>query len=391
MTNAVNWKWDNALNHTLFEIRKHLHQHPELSFKEYETQKYIQKILDEWHIPYKTITETGLYVDIEGAKDGKHIALRADIDALPITEKSNVDFPSQNKGVMHACGHDGHTTILLGAVYHLWQYREQLKGSVRCIFQPGEEADGAAEQLIQTGVLTHPNIENIIALHVWPKLPLGTIGTIKGPVTASCDDFVIKVHGKGGHAARPYEGIDALAVTHEIVQSLKFLETRMLDPVKPHLIHVGKIEGGQSNNAIADEAIIEGSIRTVDHDMRQEIETQFIRLVNDTAERFGSTVDITYINGHPPVINDDEITDQLEQSAKQIVGEDHIIDLGQPSMGADDFGYYSEQLPSTYFRLGISEAHETTYDLHHPQFKFNEQAIIYGAKIFTQYALDMLR
>lgn len=391
MTNAVNWKWDNALNHTLFKIRKHLHQHPELSFKEYETQKYIQKILDEWHIPYKTITETGLYVDIEGAKDGKHIALRADIDALPITEKSNVDFPSQNKGVMHACGHDGHTTILLGAVYHLWQYRDQLKGSVRCIFQPGEEADGAAEQLIQAGVLTHPNIENIIALHVWPKLPLGTIGTIKGPVTASCDDFVIKVHGKGGHGARPYEGIDALAVTHEIVQSLKFLETRMLDPVKPYLIHVGKIEGGQSNNAIADEAIIEGSIRTVDHDMRQEIETQFIRLVNDTAERFGSTVDITYINGHPPVINDGEITDQLEQSAKQIVGEDHIIDLGQPSMGADDFGYYSEQLPSTYFRLGISEAHETTYDLHHPQFKFNEQAIIYGAKIFTQYALDMLR
>lgn len=390
MTQPVKWSWDETLNDTLFEIRKHLHQHPELSFQEHETQKYIGKVLEEWDIPYETITDTGLYVDIEGAQEGQHIALRADIDALPITEKSDVDFPSQNEGVMHACGHDGHTTILLGAVYHLWQHRDQLKGSVRCIFQPGEEADGAAEQLIQAGVLTDPEIENIIALHVWPKLPLGTIGTIKGPVTASCDDFVLKVHGKGGHAARPYEGVDALAITHEIIQALKFLETRVLDPVKPHLIHVGKIEGGQSNNSIADEVLVEGSVRTVDHEMRQEIEEHFTRLVKQTAERFGGSVDIEYINGHPPVINDDTITDQLEQSASQIVGSEHIIDLGQPSMGADDFGYYSEQLPSTYFRLGISETDETTYDLHHPQFKFNEQAIIYGAKIFTQYALDTL-
>ncbi|MEC5423234.1 M20 family metallopeptidase [Virgibacillus sp. C22-A2] len=386
------WRWHEELNNELYGIRKHLHQYPELSFQEENTQKYICACLERWGIPYQKMSDTGIVVDIWGEKgDGKHIALRADIDALPIEERSDVSFPSKNKGVMHACGHDGHTTILLGAINHLWKYKSKLSGLVRCIFQPGEEAEGAAKKMIADGVLKNPNIESVIALHLWPKLPFGSIGLKTEAVTAACDDFVIEIAGEGGHAARPHQSIDAIAIGVEVVHALKFITTKWCDPVDPAIIHVGRFDGGKANNIVADKVVIEGTIRTISSDVRKKMKDKFIELVSGITKQFGGDVKVDFFNGHPAVINDVGITKQVKESAEEIVGVTSVYDLEKPSMGADDFGYFSELIPSTYFRLGIKEEGKEIYDLHHPKFYFNKEIIPIGSKVLTNYAVNCLK
>ncbi|RWR10081.1 amidohydrolase [Siminovitchia fortis] len=383
------WKWDNELNEELFEIRKHLHQYPELSFEEHQTSLYIQERLKKWGIPYKVVCDTGIVVDITGeAGDGPNISLRADIDALPITEQSGLEFASKNKGVMHACGHDGHTAILLGAVYHIWKFRALLKGMVRCIFQPGEEALGAAEKMIEAGVLSQPEINNMAALHLWPKIPLGSIGIKIGPVTAASDDFKIEVIGKSGHAARPHEGTDAISIASEIVDFLDYFTTEWKDPVDPLVIHVGKMHGGTAKNVIADQVILEGTIRSISKNTREKLEKKFPLFVKNIARDFGGEALVDYRRGLPAIVNDSSTTEKVNEAAKAVIGEEHVTELSNISMGSDDFGFFAEKVPSCYFRLGIREENEETYDLHHPKFRFNEQVIPIGAKILTQYVFD---
>ncbi|MFC7392858.1 M20 metallopeptidase family protein [Scopulibacillus cellulosilyticus] len=392
LTDKKVWTWHSGLDADLYKIRKHLHQNPELSFQEFETSQYICSWLDHWGIPYKKICETGVIVDIWGEMgEGPQIALRADVDALPINERTGLSFSSKKSNVMHACGHDGHTTILLGAVYHLWHYKSQLKGMVRCIFQPGEEAEGAAKKMIEEGVLDNPQIQEMIALHLWPKLPLGTIGIKTEGVTASCDDFSIEIRGKGGHAARPHQAVDAIAIGAEVIKSLQFLSAKNQDPVDPLVIHVGKINGGSANNAVADKVTIEGTIRTISTNARTDIKSKFLKLISGIIEQYGGEVNINYVDGHPAVINDLKVTDKVIKSAARIIGENHIIKLPSPSMGADDFGFYSEKIPSTYFRLGIAEENQEFYDLHHPKFQFDESVIPIGAQIFIEYAMNCLK
>lgn len=387
----VKWEWQTQIEEELYEIRRYLHENPELSFQEFGTQNYICSRLERWGIPYRKVTGTGVVVDIQGEEGtGKNIALRADIDALPIEEKSGVPFSSKNHGVMHACGHDGHTTILLGAVYHLWKYKSEFSGLVRCIFQPGEEADGAAEKMINDGVLDNPQIESVVALHLWPKLPLGSIGVKTDAVTASCDDFEIEVIGEGGHAARPHEATDAIAIAVDIIHSLKYLATKRTNPVEPVLIHVGTFHGGDAANVVADKATISGTIRCISPETRKKIKRDFHHLVTGIAEQYGGKVNIRFIDGHPPVINDEAVTGRLVNAAILHIGRENILTLTHPSMGADDFGFFSERVPTAYFRLGIQEEGKPIYDLHHPKFYFSEKVIPIGAKIVTQYALDSL-
>ncbi|WP_244943873.1 M20 metallopeptidase family protein [Siminovitchia fortis] len=382
----TSWEWDHTFDEELFEIRKHLHQYPELSFQEYETSKYIQSLLDNWGIPFKVMADTGVVVDIFGeGGDGPNIALRADIDALPIHEESGLAFSSKREGVMHACGHDGHTTILLGAVYHIWKYRHSLKGMVRCIFQPGEEADGAAKLLIDQGVLQNPEIEEVVALHLWPKLPLGSIGIKTGPVTAACDDFDITIKGKSGHAARPHEGIDAISIGAEIISSLQYFTAKWKDPADPLVIHVGKVEGGNARNVIADKVRLEGTIRSVWPETRLGIKEKFIPFVSEVAKRYGGEADIDYDDGIPPILNDTVAVERVREAAGTIIGAGNINELSSVSMGADDFGFFAEKVSSCYFRLGIREEHKEAYDLHHSKFHFNEKVIPIGAKILTEY------
>jgi amidohydrolase len=383
---------NNQLFEQLVDIRRHLHQYPELSFREFQTCAYIEGILKSWDIPFTRIGETGIMVDIIGEEGGgPHIGIRADIDALPIEEKTGLPFSSASPGVMHACGHDGHTAILLGAVYQLQQNKQLLSGRVRCIFQPGEEADGAARKLMDLGVLDNPRVDAMLALHLWPHLPHGTVGIKYGAITASCDDFVITIEGRGGHSARPHQAIDAIAIGAQILQALPSLVTKGTNPVEPVVVHVGKIHGGTAGNVVADQVVLEGTARAVTRETRAALKRQVVNLSIKMAESLGGTASVQYIDSHPAVINDEQITRALEESAIDLLGGEQVVRLKEPSMGADDFGSFAETVPSVYFRLGTAQSDQPIYDLHHPQFQFADSIIPIGVELFTYAILSRLQ
>jgi len=388
----LEWKWDDDINETLFEIRKHLHQYPELSFQEEETSEYICSWLNKWNISYRKICSTGVVVDICGEKgDGLHLAIRADIDALPIKEETGLSYSSSKIGIMHACGHDGHTTILLSVIYHLHKLKKNFSGRIRCIFQPGEEADGAAKKLIEANVLENPKVDAAIALHLWPKLPLGTIGVKKGTITAACDDLYIDVIGKGGHSARPHLAIDAISISANLIQSLQYLQSKWNNPVEPIILHIGKISGGEAGNIVANKVHMEGTVRVLSPNVRKKLKEKLISHISNLVSQYGATSEIKYVDGHPPVVNDEQLVEVLKHTVYKQLGEKSFYVLDTPSLGADDFGYFSEKVPSVYFRLGIKEEGNPCYDLHHPKFNFNEQVIPIGGKVLTQFALDFLK
>lgn len=376
----------------LILIRQHLHQYPELSFQEKNTCEYIISCLKNWGIPYQKKGETGIVVDIIGEKgEGQHIGLRADIDALPILEQTGLAYSSKNPGVMHACGHDGHTTILLGVVHQLFNLKGKISGRVRCIFQPGEEADGAARQMIEQGVLENPAVDCMVALHLWPQLPLGSVGVKYGPVTAACEEFVIVIKGKAGHSARPHQAIDAISISAQILHALSFLVTKGSNPVEPIVIHVGKIQGGTASNIVADRVVLEGTMRTVTQEARIKLKRQVSQLVERIVDVHDARAIITYTDGTPPVINDDRLTKCLEESTRDLLGSSNLFVLKEPSMGADDFGNFAEKVPSTYFRLGIRKEDQEIFDLHHPQFQFDDQVIPIGVKVLVSFVSRLLQ
>lgn len=379
------------LNNEIIAIRRHLHQHPELSFKEFETSSYICKVLNEWDIPYQTIGETGVYVDIVGSVEGPAIGLRADIDALPIFEEADVDYKSTNDHVMHACGHDGHTAILLGAVHELHSNKHLIEGTVRCIFQPGEEADGAALALIEQGILENPQIEAVIGLHLWPYIPFGSVGYKNGSITASCDDFKIVIKGKGGHSARPHEAIDAIAISAQLIQGFQMVTARSFNPVHPMVIHVGKISGGEASNVVADTVVLEGTVRSLQPDVRKKLQLEIEKVCKAAEVQWNAEVTVKFVLGAPPIENDALLTKEFEIVARKLLGNENVVELKDTSMGADDFGYFSEKVPSLYFRLGIKKENEVSYDLHHPKFHFDDAVLATGVKLYSNFAISLLQ
>ncbi len=380
----------STVSDEIIKIRRHLHQNPELSFEEFETSAYIQSVLNEWGIPFQTIGETGVYVDIVGTTDGPSLALRADIDALPILEEADVPFKSQNEHIMHACGHDGHTAILLGAVHELHNNRKLLKGTVRCIFQPGEEADGAALALIEQGILEKPKIDAVIGLHLWPYIPFGSVGIKRGSITASCDDFRIVVKGKGGHSARPHEAIDAIAIAAQVIQNFQTIVAKNFNPVQPVVIHVGKISGGDASNVVADTVTLEGTMRALSAEVRSKIQAEIKKVCEAAEVQWGTKLLVDFTLGAPSIENDATITTKFEEMAVQLLGDEKVVPLLEPSMGADDFGYFSERVPCLYFRLGIKKEKETAYDLHHPKFHFDDAVLATGVNLYVNYAIQFL-
>lgn len=382
---------DEQLTRQLIDIRRHLHQNPELSFQEYGTSLYIRQTLEAWGISSQPMGETGVIVDIVGEQgEGLHIGIRADIDALPIFEQTGLPYASRKKGVMHACGHDGHTSILLGTVYQLYQLKNRIRGRVRCIFQPGEEADGAAKQMIEQGVLDNPNVDCMLALHLWPHLPFGTVGIRMGIMTAACDDFTIQITGRSGHSARPQQAIDAIMIGSQIIQALSNLVTKGANPLDPIVIHVGKVQGGTASNVVADCFHMEGTVRTISGLTRQDMKAKLIQLVESMAKAYGGTATVDFRDGHPAVTNDQWVTSCVKHGAIDLLGGEAVFELSEPSMGADDFGFFSEQVPSCYFRLGINSSSQPCFDLHHPQFNFDERIIPIGVKIFSWTILSRL-
>lgn len=377
----------------LISIRRHLHQNPELSFQEYATTQYIQQILEKWGIhDFYSLADTGLIVEIKGQNpSSKCIALRADIDALPILELSSIDYKSVNDGVMHACGHDVHTTCLLGAIYYLHSIRSTFYGTIKCIFQAGEElSPGGASILIEKGVLENPQVESIIGLHVFPELKYGNFGFRPGPYMASADEIHITILGKSGHAALPHKNHDPLDITQHILSLLQSQIIKKNNPLNPCVLNFGQIRGGDSTNVIPDSVTMKGTLRTFDEEWRNECIEIIHKTCKALSELFDVKINVHIPQGYPFLKNDETLTNKIIRWAHDIMPKEkiHKIDM---RMTAEDFSFYAQKIPACFFRLGTNnELEEHSTPVHNNRFNIDENSIIYGSTMFSFLALKLL-
>ncbi|MDF2189418.1 M20 family metallopeptidase [Paraflavitalea sp. CAU 1676] len=362
------------------DIRHHLHAHPELSYQEVETSKYIQERLTEYGIPFQVMATTGVVGLIKGKNPDKRVvALRADIDALPILEENNVPYKSTRDGIMHACGHDVHTTCLLGAAKILQELKEEWEGTVKLIFQPGEERNpGGASILIKEGVLTHPAPEAIFGLHVHPQLAVGQLSFRGGQVMASADEIYITIKGKGGHAAAPHLTVDTILIASHLIVSLQQIISRNRNPLSPSVLSICSIQGGHTTNVIPSEVKLMGTFRALDETWRfkahELIRNNAVQLVH----AMGGEIDLHIDVGYPTVYNHEGLTVTARKLAEDFMGAEHI-ETTEMRMGAEDFGYYTQLIPGCFYRLGVmNEAKGITSGVHTPTFNIDESAIEKG-------------
>lgn len=377
----------------LLETRRYLHQHPELSFKEYETTKFIAAKLKAKGYDLHQITETGGYIDIQGNNpSSKIIALRGDIDALPILEQNEADYKSKNEGVMHACGHDVHTTSLLGAISILSDIKEEFEGTIRCIFQPGEEKlPGGASIMIKNGVLQNPKVKKIFGQHVMPLIDAGKVGFRSGMYMASADEIYIKVIGKGGHGAHPHQNIDPVAIAAQIITQLQTVVSRHAKPATPSVVSIGKVIAEGATNVIPNEVYMEGTFRTFDEEWRMRAHKLIEKICRDTAEMHGATCEAEVKKGYPYLKNDTELADQAKEWAIEYMGAENVEDLEIWPAG-EDFAYYSQEIPACFYRLGTRNTERgITSMLHTPTFDIDESALKIGAGLMAWLAVKELQ
>ena len=362
----------------VIEIRRHLHQHPEISFKEYNTSKYVGEKLKEFGIEYEAgIVETGIVGLIKGVNsESKVVALRADLDALPIVEENMVSYKSINEGVMHACGHDVHTSSLLGAAKILNELKDKFEGTVKLIFQPGEEKlPGGASLMIKAGVLESPRPNVIIGQHVYPQLEAGKVGFKSGMYMASTDEIYLTVKGKGGHAALPHLNIDPVLITAHILTALQQVVSRMSHPTAPTVLSFGKLIANGATNIIPDKVELEGTFRAMNEEWRAEAHLKMKMMAESIAKSMGGECIFRIEKGYPFLINDEETTAQAKNAAIEFLGKENVIDL-ELRMTAEDFAYFSQQKPSCFYRLGIkNESKNITSGLHTSTFDIDEDAL----------------
>ncbi|NDK57308.1 M20 metallopeptidase family protein [Pontibacter fetidus] len=359
------------------QVRRHIHANPELSFEEYNTAAYVKQTLERYGIAAESMAETGLVALIKGRNpEKKTIALRADLDALPIVEASEVDYRSKNEGVMHACGHDVHTASLLGAARILQEMRNTFEGTIKLVFQPGEEKfPGGASIMIKEGVLQNPAPEGIIGQHVFPLLAAGKVGFKSGMYMASADEIYITVKGKGGHAALPEMNIDPVLISAHLIVALQQIVSRYASPKIPTVLSFGKIEAKGATNVIPNEVKIEGTFRTMNEAWRREAHQKIKKLAGSLCESMGGSCDIDIKNGYPFLQNDPELTGRARTAAELYLGTDNVVDLDL-WMGAEDFAYYSQEVPACFYRLGTrNEARGIISGVHTPTFDIDEAAL----------------
>ena len=374
--------------------RRHLHRYPELSFKEYETSKYVKQKLSQYGISFVDgFVETGIVGLIEGNNpDKKVIALRADMDALPIVEANDVPYKSENEGVMHACGHDVHTACLLGAGRILQQLSGQFEGTVKLIFQPGEERmPGGASLMIKEGVLDNPSPRSIIGQHVYPLLPAGSVGFKAGKFMASADEIEMKIIGSGGHGAIPNRSIDPIAISSQIVTALQQLVSRICDPVTPSVLTFGSIHSdGGTYNVIPGSVSLKGTFRTFSELWRYQAHEKIKEMAIGIAESMGAKCEIKITVGYPFLTNNKELTVRCKEAAVEFLGEDHVQEVPL-RMTAEDFAYYTHHVHGCFFRLGTgNEEKGLTHPVHSPQFDIDESALSVGTGLMTYLALTEL-
>ena len=374
----------NQMQVQMKEWRHDLHKIPEIGLKEYKTSEYIKNKLDNWKINYKTgYAGTGIVAWVKGNKGNsqKSIGLRADFDALPMPEKNTFNHKSKNSGMMHACGHDGHTSMLLGAAKYLNENNE-FDGNVYFIFQPGEEGFGGGEIMIKDGLFKDFKIDEVYALHNWPELPLGHFALNSGPMMAAVDEFDIVVKGKGGHAAIPELTIDPIIISAQIVNALQTIISRVTSPVDKALISVTKIHGGTAYNVIDDEVIMSGTVRTFKEETRKIIEKKIKETSKGIANANGGDVEVRYKNLYPATVNAKENSEFAADVAKELVGEMNVVTDIEPSMGGEDFAYLLNEKPGSYLYVGQKDENHKAH-LHTTSYDFNDNLLPYGVNFFV--------
>lgn len=366
----------------MVDIRRYLHEHPELSFQEYETANYIAFYYDTLGIPYeRNVGGNGIIATLKGGKPGKTVAFRADFDALPIQDEKDVPYKSKNDGVMHACGHDGHTATLLVLAKILKQFSAELPGTVVFIHQHAEEqTPGGAISIVESGKLN--GVDVIFGNHLWATSPLGVVETRSGVFMAGTDRFTIEIKGKGGHGAYPHETKDALVIGASLVSELQQIVSRRMNPLETAVVTVGKFTAGTSFNVIADKAEMIGTVRYLDKDVQQQIRNDMEQIVKGICATHDVDYTFTYAPGYPPVVNHEEETNLLLEAAKDVDAVKNAV-VVQPQMGGEDFAYYIQRIPGVFFFTGAKKE-DSSYPHHHALFDFDERAMTIAAKVFVR-------
>ncbi|MBI3024650.1 MAG: amidohydrolase [Candidatus Tectomicrobia bacterium] len=384
-----------ALKPWLVETRRAIHMRPELGYEEHETARRVAAALEEWGLEVRRgVARTGVVAVLRTGRPGPTLAIRADMDALPIEEASEVSYKSRAAGKMHACGHDAHTAMLLGAARLLAQNPQWLEGcggNVKFIFQPAEEGRAGGRLMVEEGVLEDPRVDLAIAAHVLPALPVGTVGTRSGPVLAASDKFDIRIRGKGSHAAYPHLSRDPILAAAHVVTALQGIVSRNVEPFDAGVISVTRLEAGTAYNIIPDEVRLMGTMRTHREETREAMKGRMEETLRGVASAFGTEAEFEFVPGYPPLVNSAQATGLIERAAREVLGEEKMVEMPL-SMGAEDFAYIARQRPAAMFRVGVrNEARGIVHGLHSNRFDLDEDALPVGASVFAQAAREFLR
>lgn len=375
-----------SLQSQLVQWRRQLHQHPELGFQEALTSEFVAQKLQEWGINHQTgIAKTGIVATIESNHSGQVLAIRADMDALPIQEENEVSYRSLHDGIMHACGHDGHTAIALGTAYYLSQHRQDFRGTVKIIFQPAEEGPGGAKPMIEEGALKNPDVDAIIGLHLWNNLPLGTVGVRTGALMAAVECFRIHIQGKGGHGAMPHQTIDSVVVAAQIINALQTIVARNVNPLESAVVTVGEVHAGTTLNVIADSAKMSGTVRYFNPTFENYFGKRIEEIIAGICQSFRASYELNYWRLYPPVINNAQIADLVRSVALEVVETPVGVVPECQTMGGEDMSFFLQEVPGCYFFLGSANPEKgLAYPHHHPRFDFDETVLGMGVEMFVR-------
>ena len=373
----------------IIEKRRYFHMNPEPSFNEYDTSKVVQEELTKIGIPVEIFAKTGIIATIKGQNPGKTVLLRADMDALEVCEKNNVSYKSQKEGLMHACGHDGHIAMLLGAAHVLNEIKNDISGEIKLLFQPAEEIAKGAKAMIEESKIID-SIDAAFAIHLWQGVPVGKISLESGARMAAADLFSIKVKGKSGHGSMPHETIDAVVVASAIVMNLQHLVSRNTNPLDTLVVTVGKLTAGTRHNIIAGEALLEGTIRSFSDEVWKKVPEQIERVVKNTAAAYNAEAEIDLVRATPPLVNNQDISDILKASAEKLYGEE-VVTKYEKTPGGEDFAYFTQAVPGALAFVGIRNDEKGINSPHHNEtFDMDEEALEMGANLYAQFAIDFL-
>lgn len=369
-----------------------LHQYPELGNQERQTAALVRRRLEELGIEYVPSAGTGTAALIRGGRPGKTVGFRADMDALPITEETGLPYASWRPGVMHACGHDFHTAALLGAAQLLQERRETLAGHVKLFFQPDEEGDGGAERMIAAGCMENPAVDAMLCCHVESGIPAGTLSVRSGPICAASNPFTVTLRGRGTHGAKPHLGSDVIAAGAQLVTALQTISSRRTDPTEPVVVTVGSFHSGAAGNVLPEEAVLAGILRTMSGGARERVKEDLRAITAGIAAAMGVEAEVRITESYPCCANDPAVTELVRRAAAEILGPENVLEMGEPSLGADDFGYFANLVPSCYYYIGVGSADGScAFPNHNPRFAADPAALPLAAAVAAQAAADFLK